>query len=110
MCYHKGRERRGGMGSPGSAPSHPGQASTGLEGAPARLSILLIPGEVTVQQMASHYTSLHSVVLRRVTRDEETAREAILLRRARLCLRQVDAAPADASRPDQAGLAEVLHV
>ncbi len=67
------------MGSPGSAPSHPGQASTRLEGAPARLSILLIPGEVTVQQMASHYTSLHSVALRRVTRDEETAREEILL-------------------------------
>src|SRR5947209_16724027 len=36
MCYHKGRERRGGMGSPGSAPSHPGQSSTRLEGAPSR--------------------------------------------------------------------------
>ncbi len=67
------------MGSPGSVPSHPGQALTRLEGAPARLSILLIPGEVTVQQMASHYTSRHNVSLRRVTRDEETAREEILL-------------------------------
>src|SRR2546421_3076030 len=100
MCYHKGRERRGGMGSPGSAPSHPGQASTRLEGAPARLSILLIPGEVTVQQMTEHDTSLHNVSLRRVTRDEEIAREELLLQRAGLCLRPVDAEPAHADRPD----------
>ena len=67
------------MGSPGSAPSHPGQALTRLEGAPASISIQVLVREVTVQQMTSHYTSLHRVALRRVTRDEEVAREAILL-------------------------------
>jgi hypothetical protein len=56
----------GGMGSLGSAPSHPGQALTRLEGAPARLSIQAWVREVTVQQMPEHYTSLHSVSLRRV--------------------------------------------
>ncbi len=67
------------MGSLGSAPSHPGQASTRLEGAPARISIQVLVREVTVQQMTEHYTSLHRVALRRVTIDEEVAREAILL-------------------------------
>ena len=51
----------GGMGSPGSAPSHPGQALTRLEGAPASISILVQSEEVTVQQMTEHYTSLHSL-------------------------------------------------
>src|SRR5947208_16714574 len=100
MCYHKGRECRGGMGSPGSAPSHPGQALTRLEGAPARLSIQVLVREVTVQQMTEHYTSRHSVSLRRVTRDEENAREELLLQRARLCLRLSDDDPTHASLPD----------
>ena len=67
------------MGSPGSAPSHPGQALTRLEGAPASISIQVLVREVTVQQMTEHYTSLHRVALRRVTIDEEVAREATLL-------------------------------
>ena len=67
------------MGSLGSTPSHPKQALTRLEGAPARLSIQAWVREVTVQQMTEHYTSLHNVSLRRVTRDEESAREETLL-------------------------------
>ena len=60
-------------------PSHPRQALTRLEGAPATISILVQSGEVTVQQMTERNTSLHNVLLRRVTRDEEIAREEILL-------------------------------
>ncbi|TMD71472.1 MAG: hypothetical protein E6I97_18700 [Chloroflexi bacterium] len=60
-------------------PSNPRQASTRLERAPASISILVQSGDVTVQQMTEHDTSLHSVSLRRVTRDEEIAREEILL-------------------------------
>jgi hypothetical protein len=61
-------------------PSHPGQALTRLEGAPASISILVWAREVTVQQMTEHYTSLHSLSLHRVTRDEEIACEELLLR------------------------------
>ncbi|HEX6555611.1 MAG TPA: hypothetical protein VF026_22810 [Ktedonobacteraceae bacterium] len=50
-----------------------------MEGAPASISILVQSGEVTVQQMTEHDTSLHSVSLRRVTRDEESAREELPL-------------------------------
>jgi hypothetical protein len=60
-------------------PSHPGQALTRLEGAPATISILVQSEEVTVQQMTERDTSLHNVLLRQVTRDEEIAREALLL-------------------------------
>ena len=60
--------RRGWMGSLGSAPSNLRQALTPMVRAPARESILLLPGEVTVQQMTSHFLSLHSMALGWVTR------------------------------------------
>jgi len=34
-------------------------------------------GQVSVHQLTGHFTSLHSLSLRRVTRDEEIAREAL---------------------------------
>jgi hypothetical protein len=56
------------MGSLGSAPFNLRQALTRMVRAPARESILVLPGEVSVQQMTSHFLSLHSIVLRWVTR------------------------------------------
>ena len=61
------------------SPYNPRQALTRLERAPASISILVQSGDVTVQQMTEHDTSRHSVLLHRVTRDEEIAREEILL-------------------------------
>ena len=58
-------------------PDNPTQALTRLEGAPASLSILRLPGEVTIQEVTEHYTTRHNVLLHRVTRDEEIAREAL---------------------------------
>ena len=51
-----------------SCPSHPTHAWIRMTWAPARESILVLPGEVTVQQMTSHFLSLPSVSLRWVTR------------------------------------------
>ena len=59
----------GGMGSLGSAPSHPGQALTRLETNPTVTSIAVFHGEVTVQQLTCHFTLLHKISLRRVTQN-----------------------------------------
>jgi hypothetical protein len=61
ICYHRGENRIGGMGSLGSAPSHPRQALTRLETHPTDTSIVVLPGEVTVHKLTCLFTSLHSV-------------------------------------------------
>jgi hypothetical protein len=73
-------KNRGCTGSFGRVPIQP---QTGVHPTarahPTLTSIAVLPGEVTVHQLTCHFTSLHSVSLLRVTRDQEIAREEILL-------------------------------
>ena len=65
MCYHRGeRIEEVAWSRLALPPDNLRQALTRMVRAPARESILVLPGEVTVQQMTSHFISLHSVVLR----------------------------------------------
>src|SRR5260370_39463682 len=65
------------------------------------------PLEVSVQQVTcdctSHFTFLQSVSLRRVTRDQEIAREETCVPGARLRLRAVGADAAHRHRPEPGG-------
>jgi hypothetical protein len=64
MRLEKPRYNRGvGWIREASPPSHPGQALTRLETHPTNTSIALLPGEVTVQKLTCHFTSLHSVAV-----------------------------------------------
>src|SRR5438270_2888873 len=70
MCYHRGRESQRLDGVAWHCTlSNPRQALTRLVGAPDTYhSILVVPGEVSVQQMTYHFISLHTGVLRWVRR------------------------------------------
>jgi hypothetical protein len=78
MCYDSGENRWVGWVRLAVPPSHPRQALIRLETHPTDISIPVLPGEVTVHELTCHFTSLHSVSLRWVTRKGDR-REAILL-------------------------------
>src|SRR5947209_2973730 len=68
ICFQRERIAEVVRGRLALPPTDPGQTSTRMGAHPIAISILVVPGEVTVYQLTCHFISLHSVSLRWVTR------------------------------------------